>query len=526
MPNVSIDNAGVIGIAKDLKPDSMPVEAWSSLLNVRCKEKVIQPLGTDSEVYAGGSESPRFFYNLRDPIQPQWLVATNGKIYRVTAGAHTDITKLATTYNNGDGNKWCGFSYHRHQIFNADNGQDLPQVLVPGAANMVDLTNWPAATYCKFMNAYKNFLIAYNITEGASSFPCRIKWSDLADTGQLPSSWDEADPTTLAGENNELEKDGGRILAARHLNDLNFVYKDNSIWYMYPSNDSYIFKFKQMETAQGLLGAHAITTMHKKHYLAISGDIVINDTNRLTSIIDNSNRKWLFDNLHEDYFDRIQLVANYKMNEVWICFPDLTSGGWLNQALIYNTVDKTFTQKELDNYSYLASGIIDTSGISQIIDDDVGVIDFDSTLIDATEYNPARESMMAGKPSSNQYFQMDDFGSGILAGGELMRQGLTVVGRDRFNDWKFDPFSRKQVTRVYPKLSGVGSFAISIGYSATPDGAVAWSPEETFVIGTDKHVDFLASGECVAMKLRALDGQFYTYSGATFVMNVVSENSV
>lgn len=524
MPKVSIDNAGRIGLVKDVSLDSLPVEAWSDLINVRCTEQTLQTFGSDTVVYDNGTESPRYFYHVLEPSGPYWLVATNGDIFKVTNTTHTEVSKLATTYGGIDDSVWCGFEFHGHQIMNVNSGVDFPQTLLPGAANFVDLTNWPASTYCKWMNAYKNFLIAYNITEGASNYKARIKWSDLADPGALPGSWDETDLTTLAGESDEAEK-GGQILTARTLKDVNFIYLDASVWYMWPRNDLRIFNIKEFNNEMGIIGSHALDELFGAHYFVTQEDVVRNNGRNLESIIDKRNRQWLFNNLKEDYVRRTRVVSNHLNKEIWVCFADQNSTGWLNQALVYNVVEQTWGKRDLANFSYIARGVVDTSNVSQIIDDDTGIIDNDSSIIDASGYNAASRDMLAGDPINSGYLLLDDVASGFATIGSFERVGLTITGRDRFGEWKYSANEQKQITRVYPKFQGSGSFDIWIGTSKTPSGAVTWYGPETYTVGSIPHVDFWGvTGEAIAIKVMAKGTNPWVYSGCDMDLSVTAEN--
>lgn len=525
MTLVSLDNAGRFGLVQDPKVDSIPVEAWNRLSNIRCRHGALQGIGNDFNIYVNGTEAPRFFFNLRNPTDPHWISCANDRVYKVNGGANTDITKVGATYSGIASSVWSGIDFHRHQIVNVNNGIDYPQALLPGASNLVDLPNWPVNTFCKYMNAYKNFLIGFGITKAGVLHSNRIKWSDIADTGQLPYSWDETNLTTLAGETDELERGGGQILAAKILNDINYVYKDNSIWMMYPRNDLRVFNFKEMNVEQGLLAPYALCAMYKKHYLMVSGDVVYNDGQRLTSIISGTNRKWLFDNLHGTHFSKTVLVPNYRDKELWICFPDLDSTGYLNQALIYNIETFSWSRRRLDNFSYLASGLVDSSMVSQIIDDDLGVIDLDDSIIDAVDYNPTFERILAGDVMNGTYWQMDTESHGYMDGGSWERHGLTITGRDRFNEWKFGANVSKLVTRIYPKFTGKGRFNVWIGRSKVPEGQITWAGPEIYTIGEMPHLDFIVAGEAIALRFEALDPYAWTYSGCDMELSVIAENT-
>src|SRR3546814_15319645 len=77
-----------------------------------------------------------------------------------------------------------------------------------------------------FRSAYKDFLIALNVTKGATNYPTMVKWSDLTGFGAVPASWDHTSPSNSAGENiiNEMKVE---IIDGLSLRDSFIIYAKN-----------------------------------------------------------------------------------------------------------------------------------------------------------------------------------------------------------------------------------------------------------------------------------------------------------
>src|SRR3546814_1985801 len=56
---------------------------------------------------------------------------------------------------------------------------------LPGDAIYSTLPNWDAGCRCASLRAYKDFLIALNVTTGATNYPTMVKWSDLTGFGAV-----------------------------------------------------------------------------------------------------------------------------------------------------------------------------------------------------------------------------------------------------------------------------------------------------------------------------------------------------
>src|SRR3546814_1460556 len=89
---------------------------------------------------------------------------------------------------------------------------------LPGDAIYSTLPNRDAGWRCASLRAYKDFLIALNVTKGATNYPTMVKWSDLTGFGAVPASWDHTSPAKSPGGHiiNEMKVE---IIDGRSLRD-------------------------------------------------------------------------------------------------------------------------------------------------------------------------------------------------------------------------------------------------------------------------------------------------------------------
>lgn len=196
MAMIPIENVGAIGVITDVPSHKIPPEAWSTANNIRFVNQVAQKMQGQQVVYGTLGTAPHFLVGWNYTTEYRWLYASPTKIYYTNGAAHTNATRYTTTPGDDDYTGltrpiWTGGILHGVPILNHDNGTDYPQQWDDALGRFIDLANWPTDYYCKSMNVWGNFLVACNITKPAGNNPYIVKWSDVADPGTVPGSWDE-----------------------------------------------------------------------------------------------------------------------------------------------------------------------------------------------------------------------------------------------------------------------------------------------------------------------------------------------
>lgn len=118
-------------------------------------------------------------------------------------------------------------------------------------------------------------------------------------------------------------------------------------------------------------------------------------------------------------------------------------------------------------------------------------------------YSEDKPVMLVG----NEFYQAD---AGVNFEGEpvrvtLSRSGLTIYGRSRDGQWKIDPTSIKEVTGMFPIISGVpGTIVkISVGSQESPNDPIRWEGPYDFIVGTSIFQDFTVSGRYLSVKFES-----------------------
>lgn len=404
---INVDNLGALGMVFDRKPHEIPPEAFSSLRNCRCFDKSLwSTLGNTAIM---GVPLHNAYYitptvDVTDSII--WAYAGLTKISATDGVSHVDISRVAGgPYTGTDAALWNGGNFGGVTILN--NGIDVPQAwIVPSLGTpVVALANWPASTFARVIRPLGRFLVALDVTVAGTRKSQLVKWSDEADIGTVPVTWDPADPTKKAGEWPLLETSGACIDLVP-LGERGIIYKADSVHTMTRQSGIFVFAFKQVFDV-GILAQRCAVQYLGKNIVATQDDVVIHDGFQMTSLLDDRMRRWYVGRVDQTNAFRSFVALNYAENEVWVCLPE-SGMTFPNVALIINLVDGTSTVQDIPAYSHIDWGR--PPGQSQVYDS--FTIPFDSMVgyFGQAQSNAARKRMVAVAPLAerNQILQSED----------------------------------------------------------------------------------------------------------------------
>lgn len=502
MVYVPIDNVGAFGIVRDLPPHELPPEVWSDGQNVRFRDNKIEKFAGHEQVFGTPGTDPYWALVVPTDTVTYWVYMSLTKAYVYNGTAHFDITRTSGDYSATAERLWKGGLLGSIPVFN--NGVDDPQYwsATDTAVKLAPLTNWPANTKARILVPFKNYLVALGISEGANVFEHRVKWSDSADPGTLPGTWDETDATADAGENELEDTNAGLIRDAVVLGDILLIYKDQSTWGMQFRGDQFIFDFRQLFNETGILDTHCVAPIRlpgggRYHFLMTGDDLVVHNGQTITSVVDRRWKKFLNSSIDTSNFKRSFVVTNPTQDEGWFCFPE-SGAPFPTLALVWNSVENAIGVRELSNVSFIATGPISGSEDTSW-DSDSGIWNTDLTQWNAQSFRPFARDLLICNPTDTKFFHVDRTsqfdGSNMTS--YVQRTGLAVVGQDRLGNPKVDIENRKLLKRLWIKAEG-SPILVRAGAQEEVGGPIAWQAARTFTPGTDRFVDFTVSGRLLA----------------------------
>ncbi|GAF91007.1 unnamed protein product, partial [marine sediment metagenome] len=121
---------------------------------------------------------------------------------------------------------------------------------------------------------------------------------------------------------------------------------------------SFIFRFYRISGLIGALTQQCVVDLGDRHFVLGDGDCYVHDGQSSTSVIDKRNRDILFNLIDADNYTNCFVRHHEKRNEVWVCYP-FNEQVFPNKVFIWNYVDDTWTQRDLDtNTASMDYGII------------------------------------------------------------------------------------------------------------------------------------------------------------------------
>lgn len=515
---VTVDGLGDVGMITDVDSSVLPPNSWDYLLNIRCANGRIEPM----EQYADfttwtnvGSElvyahalatlATATSYQLIYPYDDDGDGACEAIYAHDGSEPDTDITRSAGAYLSTTNDVWTTTSFNGLAVLN--NGTDAPQYwngsglcldLKWDASNSWDATDGVDATYrAKSIRAYKNFLVAFDITDNGTRHDNMIHWSSIADPG-VPPYWDYATTTNESGRA-ILAETGGRVLDGLPLGQSFVIYKEDSIYIANYVNNAFILDIEPQDTTHGLWCANAVTNIGGLHVVLGDGVVYTFDGNRATDILVGKESENFFNQIDPTNYNRCFLAHQKKRTEVWLCFPEI-GNKWPTKALVWNYRNNTFTYRTLPACSAIQEGFISSSDTDAWDDGSETTLSWDAEMDlpwEQRTFSPIADVLIAAGD------QLQQFGGGVTTDTiEAIKTNIVTEG---------DPeiWSMTRGMRLY---GTGGAFEVSLGKQEYIDGPVTWTPAQSFNPGTMKKLDWRVNAPVKAIKVTSGSTEHWTFN--------------
>ncbi len=510
MPIIKLRTLGSVGVNTDIAPESLNPLAMTNVQNMSFYNKAPQKaLGYVSGAFSALPIVPYGVMPAQGPSDYTWVILGLTKVYAFYNGALVDITRVASDYTGSTFIPWTGAWVSGITLVN--NGVDVPQFTstIDGSAKLADLTNWPASTSCRVLRAFKNFVIAMDVTKSGVRYPTLFKWSHPADPGGIPPSWDETDATYLAGEF-PLSATPGRLIDGLAMKNSFIVYKSDGIIAVRETSDNDVFRFDTISTTTGVPAINCVTEFKPGLHAFISqtGDLMVNNGQGITSIASNRVRKLLAASVDNNQLDRSFCFTDVRNTEVVFCFA-IEGSEWPNFGLTWNWEEDTFGTRRFAPISAVGSGkynIVVSSG--ETWDSDDTAWDSDNESWDGVSVNVISNRILGVSPVATESYLL---GRGYTADGEatrsfVERRTLPVAGQDLSGNLTLDPRLVKLVTRVWPiiEVDNDEPFTVRIGMQDSASAPITWQTINDFKPKTDEYLEFFCEGRYLSYYIENL----------------------
>lgn len=480
-----------------IEPDLPAIKLNESIAsdgeNIRYRDNALEAFSGYTQVYSNISFSALYIMPLKRPLKNIWILGGTNKIVTVDdAGVETDITHASGVTSTQDDN-WIGGSLNGLPFMGCKLNDPM---YWDGSiiTNMLTLPNWQAGYSAACFRPYKNFILALDVSNSGGDFPNMVKWSESADAGSVPGSWDHTDPTKNAGEV-LLGDRAGRFTDCLPLGGDNILYKENSTYLMQFIGGQFVFSFREIFHSSGILTQNCVVEVENKHVVLTKQDIIMHDGRTIQSMADNRVKRYLFDQLNTSSFQNAFVVHYPKDYEVWFCVP-LGSSVLPNEAIVWNYRHNKFGTRVLPGTPHITVGNID-----QISDPTTWASDSDNWDEDLTIWN-----QQYSKSSAEEMIMLD--------GVKLQQLNLGVIDDATVINGYFEKRSlvvdpeAKNVTFVRAVIPFITAPAgkvmhITLGSQMYLTDNISWGTEREFTVGSKDRLDYMIKGRYISIKIRA-----------------------
>jgi hypothetical protein len=513
MAMIRIGPCGKIGVNRDLSSHELPPEAWTDARNIRFLDGMAYQFYGHGAVYDPPTILPYHVLPVNVGAERHWLYAGAAKVYDVTSASgtavHTNITRQTASVDvdyTATPNAWTSTSLSGIPVLN--NGVDVPQQWGL-TGKLTALTAWDANWRAKSIRAFKNQLIALNVTKSGTNYPFMVKWSHPAVPGAVPASWDETDATLDAGET-DIAEGGDPIMDGLQLGGTFMIYKEQSLWRMDYTGGPFVNAFTKVLGTSGAMNRNCVVEIDGFHVVLTGSDVIVHDGQSATSVLDKQTRRALFQMVDAQAMARCFVFKNPFVNEVFVCFPE--AGATVpNLALVWNYKDRTVTFREIPNLHHANYGPVE-SGLAQPWDTDAAPWASDITSWNAAEFTPdTARVLMASADTKLHLLDSSTTFNGTLPVAYMERRGLSLGAPDRM----------KLVRGIRPRIKGnTGeTVLISVGSAADPYDEPTYGTAQAFTIGSSVAIDCLVESRYPAVKFAS--GDAYQWRLDSYDIDVV-----
>ena len=537
MSIIPVRDLGTVGLITDLPGYSLPINGFTRADNVIFDEGQIRRAPIFRKVQDSLGFAPRFCIGITPSIGYDQLITVSDSwvIKEYVSGSLSDRSGSIT--GSSDPRPFTGTILANVLYLNREDRVPVYRAL--DGTNFADLSNWPSNHKAGVLRAYKDQLLALRLTEGTTSYPNRVRFSDITTANTVPSSWDASDTTKSAGFIDIVESDTPIVDGLTLGNDF-IIYTSNDVHQMTFVGGAFLFTVKKLFGDTGLINENCVIEVEKKHYCFTRDDIIVHDGVTKKSLADNRIKNFVFGSLNVQQSDVCYVTHDEGQNLIYFCFQsgDQFAGfpncARCNRAAVYNYRADTWSVIDLPNTSAGTNANLNSvttyANAGSLTYQGVGGSYYDQ------EDNRDRHTVMSGETSTSdgittdKIYGLDDADNGKISF-ELDTQATkpAVVERSGLDldEAGAGVSSYLVVTRIYPQTDTTNTdntnLAFEFGASDIPRNTPTYASSVTFNIASDHKIDSRAAGRYLSYKMTVSDNKSFKFSG--FDLDVTATGS-
>ena len=528
MSIIPVRNLGSAGVITDTSAYNIPINAFSTAVNVRFDEGKVRRAPIFRKVKDSLGFTPRHSFGLvpATGYDKVILVSDAFAIHEYASGTVTN--RSGSISASSDPRPFTATQLA--DVVYINRPDRVPVFRGPQGSNFADLTTWPSTFRATSLRSFGDFLVALNTREGSTTFPNRVRTSNIVTANNIPDSFDETDVTKSAVVNDLVEMKTG-IVDGATLGSNFIIYSSDSIFLMEFVGGQFIFNFRKLFTDAGLINQNCVVEVEGKHYCFGPADVFVHDGTTKQSICDERVKNFIFNNLNNNRANVCFVQHNENLNEIYFCYnsadPNVafTNSDRCNRAACYNYRNDTFSFIDLPNVSSGATANVNS--VATYANTTLTYALAGGSYFDQID-NFDRHTLMVGEDNSSDGITSDKlYGVDLSDEGKLAFQLdaeatkpplLERTGLD-LDEAGSAATNYTVVTRLYPQADTTNTadttLTFQFGASDLPRNTPTFESAVTFNLATDHKIDSRAAGRYLSYKmtLAATDYKDFEFSG-------------
>ena len=552
MPNLPVRGLGTSGLLPDVNPHDLPLTGFSDGANVLFRDgavvrapvfKILAEItGTTNDLSDTNESDIRGVFNYNSSISGAVVgVATkDNKVYEYDNGTQTNETPAGASSSVSDG-IWTSCELAGFIVLSRSTSE--PYIKDPVTHTTFKLMSdgdWPSADRAKSMRAFKDFIIALNVTESGTQKGTMVKWTDAVqyrtayNTGVV---W-TGSASNLAGAN-ILTDLRTNIVDGLELGNAFIVYSTTESVIMDYTGSNSVFSFRNFYKGDGVINVNCVASTGTEHYVFGDSDIYTHNGVTVKSLADGKIKQTIYSDIVRDQIDKCFAHYDNVNKLVYFCYPSAsnniayTNTFYANRAAVYDIRSQTWSFVDLPNFVGAAYANISLSSGSYS--------SVTSTYAEnANKYSQYEDSSprisafvgaedTANNMSASRIYANDMLVTGLMSASAhpetLKTAYVERIGLD-LDETQAPLRSFKQFKSVIPQittLGGADQVRVSLGFTNLPyDTNPTYTTVYNFTPNIDHKIDSKAAGRLLAYKVEELNGNLFDFSAADFEVELMA----
>jgi hypothetical protein len=522
-----VRDVGGVGVVADIRPASLPINAFTRAKNVRFDEGKVGRSPVFRAIKESLGFNPRFTYGIpADTSGGFAVIVIVSDTFSINQYANGSLSSLQGSIGTTAANPSSITGTSLADMAYINRIDQVPVYIANGGSSFAALPNWDSTWRTESLRAYGDFLLALNTTEGGVNYPSRVRYSNLTLANSVPDSWDASDTTKSAGFNDLVQMKTG-IVDGLTLGTNFIVYGKDQVWLMEFVGGTFIHNFRKLFSDCGIINQNCVAEVEGTHYVFDHDDIYVHDSHTRQSICDERVKAYIFSGLNTAKTNRCFVHHNPDLDEVMFCYvsgddmAEYTHGDRCNRAAVFNYKNQTWSFADLPN---VASATLGSISSSSTYANTSGVYNTIGGSYYTQEAGYDTHSLFVGESNATDGLATDKlYGLDLSDAGSLSFPLDATANKSPFLERvgidldEMAPLSGyKVINKIFPQIDTNNSnknFVFTFGASDLLGDSTVYQGSTTFNGATDYKIDTRVSGRYLSYKLTVDDTKDFSFIG-------------